>query len=99
MTALAQMALRRPESVLAVLSELDPMSDVGPASLDEVYDVLSERLGFLRGQATQTPLWPGFRGLDDEEAQGRSFDVVFLPRAWQKGLISKAVFGRSTSAG
>ena len=37
LTELAQMALRRPESVLSVLSELEPMREVGPASLDEVY--------------------------------------------------------------
>ncbi len=78
LTALAQMALRRPESVLAVLSELDPMSEVGPASLDEVYDVLSERLGFLRSEPPKRRYGRVFVG-SIEEARGRSFDVVFLP--------------------
>jgi ATP-dependent helicase/nuclease subunit B len=78
LTALAQMALRRPESVLAVLSELDPMSQVGPASLDEVYDVLSERLGFLRSEPPKRRFGRVFVG-SIEEARGRSFDVVFLP--------------------
>jgi CRISPR/Cas system-associated exonuclease Cas4 (RecB family) len=78
LAALAQMALRRPESVLAVLSELDPMREVGPASLDEVYDVLSERLGFLRSEPPNRRYGRVFVG-SIEEARGRSFDVVFLP--------------------
>jgi ATP-dependent helicase/DNAse subunit B len=75
---LAQLALRRPESVLSVLSELEPMRDVGPVSLDEVYDVLSERLGFLRAEPPKRRYGRVFVG-SIEEARGRSFDVVFLP--------------------
>ncbi len=78
LTSLAQMAVRSPESVLGVLSELDPMSEVGPASLDEVYDVLSERLGFLRAEPPKRRYGRVFVGCI-EEARGRSFDVVFLP--------------------
>jgi ATP-dependent helicase/nuclease subunit B len=75
---LAQMALRHPESVLSVLSELEPMREVGPASLDEVYDVLSERLGSLRADPPKRRYGRVFVG-SIEEARGRSFDVVFLP--------------------
>ncbi|HTB18982.1 MAG TPA: PD-(D/E)XK nuclease family protein, partial [Bryobacteraceae bacterium] len=75
---LAQTALRRPESVLSVLSELEPMREVGPASLDEVYDVLSERLGSLRAEPPKRRYGRVFVG-SIEEARGRSFDVVFLP--------------------
>jgi ATP-dependent helicase/nuclease subunit B len=78
LTDLAQMALRRPESVLSVLSELEPTREVGPASLDEVYDVLSERLGFLRAEPPRRRYGRVFVG-SIEEARGRSFDVVFLP--------------------
>ena len=78
LTDLAQIALRHPESVLSVLSELEPMREVGPASLDEVYDVLSERLGFLRTEPPQRRYGRVFVG-SIEEARGRSFDVVFLP--------------------
>ncbi len=78
LTTLAQTVLRRPESVLAVLSELDPMSEVGPVSLDEVYDVLSERLGFLRSEPPQRRYGRVFVGSIDE-ARGRSFEVVFVP--------------------
>src|ERR1700733_9479586 len=75
---LAQMALRHPESVLSVLSELEPMREVGPASLDEVYDVLLERLGSLRTDPPKRRYGRVFIG-SIEEARGRSFDVVFLP--------------------
>jgi len=75
---LARLALRRPESVLSVLSELEPMSEVGPASLDEVYDVFSEKLGSLRNEPSQRRYGAVFIG-SVEEARGRSFDVVFLP--------------------
>jgi ATP-dependent helicase/nuclease subunit B len=78
LVGLAQMALRRPESVLAVLSELEPMREVGPASLDEVYDVLSEKLGFLRSDPPQRRYGRVFVGSIDE-ARGRSFEFVFLP--------------------
>jgi ATP-dependent helicase/nuclease subunit B len=78
LTALAHMALRRPETVLAILSELDPMGEVGPVSLHEVYDVLSERLGFLRSDPPKRRYGRVFVG-SIEEARGRTFDVVFLP--------------------
>lgn len=78
LSTLAQMALRRPESVLSVLSELTPMSEVGPAALDEVYDVLSEKLGLLRAEPPKHRYGHVFVGSIDE-ARGRNFDVVFLP--------------------
>jgi CRISPR/Cas system-associated exonuclease Cas4 (RecB family) len=76
--ALAEAALRRPESVLSVLGELRAMAEVGPVGLDEVAAVLSDRLRFLRRE-------PPLRrygcvlvaGID--EVRGRVFDIVFLP--------------------
>jgi RecB family exonuclease len=76
--ALAETALRHPETVCAVLEELQPMSEVGPIGLEEVYAVLEERLRFLRreparrryGQIFVAPL---------EQARGRWFEVVFVP--------------------
>jgi hypothetical protein len=44
LTGLAGRALRAPERVLAVLSSLNPMKDVGPVRLHEVQDVLHTRL-------------------------------------------------------
>jgi ATP-dependent helicase/nuclease subunit B len=87
---LAPMALRHPESVLAVLSELEPMREVGPASLDEVYDVLSERLGSLRNDPPKRRYGRVFVG-SIEEARGRSFDVVFLP-GLAEGLFPRRAF-------
>jgi ATP-dependent helicase/nuclease subunit B len=78
LSSLAQLALRRPESVLSVLSELEPMSQVGPLTLHEVYDVLSERLGFLRSEPPQRRYGRVFVG-SIEEARGRTFNTVFLP--------------------
>jgi len=90
LTEVAQMALRRPESVLAVLGELEPMRDVGPVTLDEVYDVLSERLGFLRAEPTLRRYGRVFVG-SIEEARGRNFDVVFVP-GLAEGLFPRRSF-------
>ena len=78
LSALAQLALRQPESVLAVLNELRPMGEVGPAALDEVYDVLSEKMGALRTDPPRRRYGHVFIGSIDE-ARGRTFDAVFLP--------------------
>ena len=87
---LAQMALRSPESVLSALSELEPMREVGPVSLDEVYDVLSERLGTLRAEPPERRYGRVFVG-SIQEARGRSFDVVFLP-GLAEGLFPRRAF-------
>lgn len=76
--ALARRALRGPEGVLAVLAEFEPMGDVGPASLEEVLEVLSDRLRFLRSEPAARRWGRVFVGSIDE-ARGREFGVVFLP--------------------
>jgi ATP-dependent helicase/nuclease subunit B len=90
LTDLAPLALRHPESVLSALAELEPMREVGPASLDEVYDVLSERLGLLRGEPPKRRYGCVFVGAI-EEARGRSFDFVFLP-GLAEGLFPRRAF-------
>ena len=75
---LARLALRRPEPVLAVLAEFEPMGDVGPLGLDEVAEVLSERLRFLRRDPPHRRYGRVFVGSIDE-ARAREFGVVFLP--------------------
>jgi len=77
LSELAQTALPRPESVLSVLNELTPMSEVGPAVLNEVYDVLSEKLRVLRTEPPKRRYGHVFVG-SIEEARGRVFDAVFL---------------------
>ena len=78
LTALAETALRAPESVLAVLNELQPMSGVGPVTLDEVYGVLQDRLRFLRADPPARRYGAIFCGTI-EEARAHRFEIVFLP--------------------
>lgn len=78
LAVLAGRALRDPEPVVAVLSELRPMAEVGPVTLDEVRAVLSDCLGSLRPEPRGPRYGKVFVGAV-EEARGRSFDVVFVP--------------------
>ena len=90
LSALARVALRRPEPILAVLAEFEPMGDVGPAALEEVIDVLSDRLRFLRRDPPQRRYGHVFVG-SIEEARGREFSVVFLP-GLAEGLFPQRMF-------
>src|SRR5260370_38095244 len=72
------MAVRQPESALSFRSKVEPMGEVGPAALDEVYGVLSERLGLLRNEPPRRRYGQVFVGSIDE-ARGRAFEAVFLP--------------------
>lgn len=78
LSALARLALRDPEGVLAVLAELAPMTEVGPATLEEVTMALTDRLRFLRAEPTRRRWGSVFVG-SIEEARAREFAVVFLP--------------------
>ena len=61
---LARAALRQPEPVLSILSELESMGEVGPVALDEVIQTLSDRLRFLRREPDPAEVWAGFCFLD-----------------------------------
>src|SRR5579883_754009 len=74
----ARLALRRPEPVVALLAEFEPMGEIGPAPLEEVTEVLSERLRFLRREPPRRPYGRVFVG-SIEEARGCEFPFVFLP--------------------
>ena len=87
--ALAGAALRRPESVLSVLGELQAMSEVGPVALDEVAGVLSDRLRFLRREPPLRRYGRVFVGSIDE-VRGRVFDIVFLPGLCEGMFPSRA---------
>jgi ATP-dependent helicase/nuclease subunit B len=78
LAALARRALRNPEGVLSVLAEFEPMGEVGPAALDEVAQVLGERLGFLRRDPPDRR-YGRVLVCSIEESRGQEFAVVFLP--------------------
>jgi hypothetical protein len=82
--ALATAALRKTRRVLSVLSELEPMSSVGPVSVADVQGVLGHRL--LTVPRRQPPDRYGrvFVGALDD-ARGRTFRVVLVP-----GLAERA---------
>jgi ATP-dependent helicase/DNAse subunit B len=75
---LARQSLRSPEPVWAALAELEPMSAVGPVSLEEVTEVLGDHLRFLRREPPARR-WGRVFVASIDEARGHDFRVVFLP--------------------
>ena len=75
---LAPMVLANPDRVLAVLGDLRPMAQVGPAPLADVRDVLHERLTELRAEPPARRFGRVFVG-GPEQVRGRRFAVVFVP--------------------
>lgn len=75
---LAPMVLRYPERVLSVLAELKPMAAVGPVTLDEVRQVLRDRMMQLEVEPPHRRFGRVFIGTP-EQARGRCFDTVFVP--------------------
>ena len=75
---LAPMVLANPDRVLAVLGDLQPMAQVGPAPLTDVRDVLHERLTELRADPPARRFGRVFVG-GPEQVRGRRFAVVFVP--------------------
>lgn len=86
---LATATLHAPERVLAVLSELRPLRDVGPVSVTDVYRTLKDRLTTLHrrppadrfGRIFVAPI---------EGLRGRSFDVVFVPGLAERAFPQRA---------
>ena len=74
----APLVLRRPDRVLELLAELEPMDGVGPVALDEIWNVLAERLSTLEPERPRRSYGRVFVGTP-EQARGRSFSIVFLP--------------------
>jgi ATP-dependent helicase/nuclease subunit B len=90
LSALATRALRNPERVLAVLSALVPMAEVGPIELREAQLVLADRMadlvvrpvGARYGRLLVAPI---------AAARGRSFDLVFVPGLAERMFPQKLV--------
>lgn len=83
--ALAGRALRKPTRVLETLASLRPMADVGPVGLEEVRDVLKDRLVMLDWEPRLRRYGRVFIGTP-HQARGRTFKVVFVP-----GLAERVV--------
>jgi len=83
LAALASRALRHPERVQAVLSELAPMAEVGPIELAEVQLVLGRRLLELAIPAPASRYGRVFVA-PCEAARGMSFEVVCVPGLAEK---------------
>jgi CRISPR/Cas system-associated exonuclease Cas4 (RecB family) len=77
LTDLAPRVLRRPERVLRLLAELQPMAVVDAVSIDEVRETLSERLSFLEEDPPARRYGRVFVATP-EQARGRTFKVVFI---------------------
>lgn len=90
LTRLASAALREPDSVIATLTELAPMSPVGPVELFEVQQVLAPRLRDLPIPPPRRRYGHVFIG-PTESARGMTFDVVFVPGLAEKLFPRKVV--------
>ena len=86
--ALAGATLRRPDRVLEVLTELEPMAEIAPVHIDEIRITLAERLSSIElrppkrryGRVLVAPI---------DDAAGRSFEVVFIPGLVERGFPQK----------
>lgn len=76
--SLATMVLHRPEHVLAVLAELYPIASVGPVSLTEVREALSDRLTQLSVEPPRSRYGRVFVGTCDQ-FRSQTFRLVFVP--------------------
>ena len=72
---LAPRILRYPDRVLRALSELRPMSGIGPVSLDEARDVIADRLLRLEKEPPKSRYGRVFVG-SPHQARGRTFIVA-----------------------
>src|SRR5262249_12646415 len=75
---LVTIVLRYPRHVLAVLTELQPISNVGPVTLSEVREALSDRLTQLSIEPPRSRYGRVFIGTP-EQLRGRKFKIVFVP--------------------
>ena len=85
---LAAISLRRPDRVLEVLSELEPMAEIAPVGIDEVRVTLADRLSALEVRPPKRRFGRVFVA-PIEQAAGRSFEVVFVPGLVERGFPQK----------
>ena len=90
LSEVASAALREPEGVIETLTELAPMSPVGPVEMFEVQQVLASRLRELAVPPPRRRYGQVFVGTTDT-ARGMAFDVVFVPGLAEKLFPRKVV--------
>ncbi|MGH7815196.1 MAG: PD-(D/E)XK nuclease family protein [Candidatus Binataceae bacterium] len=76
--ALAELAIRDRDAVLAALAELEPMAPVGPVGIGEVRLVLSGRLGRLESSPANRRYGRVFVSTP-HRTRGMAFDVAIAP--------------------
>jgi len=104
LSQLASRALREPDRVHAVLAELAPLGPVGPVTLDEVRQVLTDRLTHLLQRPAAGVRRAGKVFVADiESARGLSFDTVLVPglceRRFPRKLTEDPILLDRTRAG
>jgi len=87
---LAVAALRRPQPALAMFAELAVMEEIGPVEIDEVREVLAQRLTLLRLEPPARRYGRVFVATL-AEARGRAFDAVFVP-GLAEGVFPRKMF-------
>src|SRR5436309_249254 len=76
--SLAPLTLRRPQRVLKLLADLEPLAQVGLVSFDHVRAILAPHLSTLEVEPPRRPYGRVFVATP-EAMRGRSFRVVFVP--------------------
>jgi ATP-dependent helicase/nuclease subunit B len=88
--ALAEDVLDDPESLLELLSELEPMRELGPVALPDVIRLLEPHLGNLGNESKGNRYGRVFVG-SIEEARGLIFENVYVPGLCE-GAFPKTLF-------
>jgi RecB family exonuclease len=83
-------AIRQPENVLSVLTELEPLAPVGPVDLTMVQQVIAPRLTDLAVRPEARPGGAVFVGSIDL-ARGLEFEVVFVPGLAEKVFPARVI--------
>ena len=94
--ALTALAVRDSAPVLAALAELEPMAPVGPVGLDEVRQVLAERLGRLEAPAPRRR-YGAVMVAPTHDLRGLDFEVVIVPGLTERVFPEKAHRGSDSA--
>lgn len=94
---LAGEVLDNPDNLLELLTELEPMCELGPVDLSDVIRLLEQHLGNLRAEPKGNRYGRVFVG-SIEEARGLFFENVYVPGLCE-GAFPKTLFDNPLSPG